>query len=441
MKRQNRRNFIKTSTGIVAGIGIAGCTGGDGGTEQTTTTAGDQETDTPTPSSGATEQTTGGATTLDSSNPFTVGVIQPLSGPYANLGTAQKRGAEMAVEDINANGGFAGRKAEIVAKDSKLSPETGVQAARELNQNGVDVIFGALLSNVGLAIREFVESAQIPMSTPIYSKSAVGGDCNTYTFPISGVDSRILGAAASKSIRNNVDGARIGTVTPDYTIGHETWQSFKEEFTSNKSGATVTEELFPAIGKGDYQNEIQSLISADVDIVQTLLFSQDLITFVKQAKQFDFFQEINAFVLTGTFIDLVESLGEDMVQMYAALPYYNKFPETESNNSFVERFHSTYDAEPHNSAEQGYANTIAFKQAVDEAGGTSADDIVSGLDGLSVQSPGGARDIRPEDNLGINRYIPTGWLSETPDTYTHPYGITDVEPIDGKTIAPPVICS
>jgi branched-chain amino acid transport system substrate-binding protein len=430
MTRENRRKFLQRTTAVVAGIGLAGCSSGDGDGD-----GGDGGTATPTDSDG-------GTTTLEPNEPFKIGVIQPLSGPYANLGTAQKNGAELAVQDMNANGGIDGREVEMISKDSKLSPETGVQAARELQQEGVDALFGPLLSNVGLAIREFVESAGIPMTSPIYSQSAVAGDtCNEYFYPISGVDSRVLGGATSKSVIQNIDGKRVATITPDYTIGRETWNSFESHFTANRSGATVVDTHFPEIGKGDYQNEIQSVISADADIVQSLLFSQDLISFTQQAKQVDFFEKINAFVLSGTFLDLAESLGEDMVRMYAGLPYYYKFPDTQANRDFVSKYRDQFGKDPHNSGEQGYCNVVAFQQAATEAGGSSADDIVAGLDGLEVQSPGGARQVRAEDNLGINTYIPTGWVEEVPsDSYELAYGMQEVTPIDGTTIPPEVMC-
>src|SRR5262249_2213707 len=61
-----------------------------------------------------------------------IGFPMPLSGPASVYGVPITKGAEMAVQEINASGGVLGRKLELLTRDSKASADEAVRLAREL---------------------------------------------------------------------------------------------------------------------------------------------------------------------------------------------------------------------------------------------------------------------------------------------------------------------
>lgn len=86
------------------------------------------------------------------SKPIRVGFIGPLTGPSAEMGTASRLGAELAVNEINQVGGFLGRKFELVERDDKANPDEGLRVAQDLVLNEkVDFTLG--FSNSGVALR------------------------------------------------------------------------------------------------------------------------------------------------------------------------------------------------------------------------------------------------------------------------------------------------
>src|SRR5690349_3603849 len=60
--------------------------------------------------------------------PIRIGLTVPLTGNYQALGTGDQQGAQIAVEQINADGGIDGRKIELVVKDDKTQPDQSVLA-------------------------------------------------------------------------------------------------------------------------------------------------------------------------------------------------------------------------------------------------------------------------------------------------------------------------
>jgi branched-chain amino acid transport system substrate-binding protein len=64
--------------------------------------------------------------------PIRLGLIVPLSGGSADMGNSARVGAQIAIDEINMAGGFLGRPIELVIRDDKADPDTGLKAAEEL---------------------------------------------------------------------------------------------------------------------------------------------------------------------------------------------------------------------------------------------------------------------------------------------------------------------
>jgi len=103
-----------------------------------------------------------------------VAMIAPMSGPWARQGKLMQLGADMAIDDINAQGGIkalAGAKLRLVVLDAGDSAEKAKNAAQRLVAQEPDVVggTGAWLSSFTLAVTEVTERARIPWLTLSYS--------------------------------------------------------------------------------------------------------------------------------------------------------------------------------------------------------------------------------------------------------------------------------
>src|SRR5436190_15933557 len=67
-----------------------------------------------------------------------------------------KKGWELAIEEINANGGILGRKLEVISRDDGANPGDAVRAAEELvTRESVNILAGTFFSHIGLAVTEW----------------------------------------------------------------------------------------------------------------------------------------------------------------------------------------------------------------------------------------------------------------------------------------------
>ena len=111
--------------------------------------------------------------------PVKLGLIVPLSGPWARQGEVMRIGAEMAIDHINAAGGIqslGGRPVELVVFDTGDSVERAKNTAQRMVAEEPDLvgITGSYLSSFTLAVSEVTERAELPMLTLSYSDLITG---------------------------------------------------------------------------------------------------------------------------------------------------------------------------------------------------------------------------------------------------------------------------
>src|SRR5688572_8340516 len=128
--------------------------------------------------------------------PIRVGFASAMSGPAAITGEGVRWGATLAVEEINAKGGVAGRKLEAYFADNKATPGEAVSAVRKLaDVDQVHVIIGQTHSGACLGAMPVVKEIGVPMvveacSHPqIRALSGKGG--NEWTFRVA-LDDEIM---------------------------------------------------------------------------------------------------------------------------------------------------------------------------------------------------------------------------------------------------------
>ena len=95
-----------------------------------------------------------------------VGLIGPFTGPSADFGTPMQNGVRMAVDEINALGGYLGRPIELVVKDDTARPDVGRQRSEELVADKVVATIGFCNTGVAQASLAVFQQAQLPLIIP-----------------------------------------------------------------------------------------------------------------------------------------------------------------------------------------------------------------------------------------------------------------------------------
>ena len=106
----------------------------------------------------------------------------------------------MAVDEINKAGGVLGKKLEVVSRDDGANPGDAVRVAEELaTGDGLNILCGTFLSNVGLAVTEFAGKKKVFFlaAEPLTDK-ITWANGNRYTFRLRRIDLHAGGDAAAR---------------------------------------------------------------------------------------------------------------------------------------------------------------------------------------------------------------------------------------------------
>lgn len=179
---------------------------------------------------------------VKSSDVFQFGVMLPLTGEAAAYGIPLQNAIELAVAEINANGGISGKPVELVTEDSKCDPREGATAAEKLvNVDEVRVIFGGACSGETLGAAPITEAGQVILISPSATspKVTAAGD---YVFRLAPSDAG-AGEIAAKYAYTTMHYGKIAVIseTTDYA------QGLREVFTrkyAELGGEIVSDQTF-----------------------------------------------------------------------------------------------------------------------------------------------------------------------------------------------------
>ncbi|CAM8623987.1 LivK ABC-type branched-chain amino acid transport systems, periplasmic component [Comamonadaceae bacterium] len=126
--------------------------------------------------------------------PLRIGLIGPFSGPSSDFGIPMMNGAKLAVDEINAAGGYLGRPIELVIKDDTANPDVGLQLSQELLREGVVATVGFCNTGVAMKSLDVYQQARSPLIVPCATGSPI-----TAKFPAP--DSYIFRTSARDAIQ------------------------------------------------------------------------------------------------------------------------------------------------------------------------------------------------------------------------------------------------
>jgi len=217
--------------------------------------------------------------------PIRLGLNDPFTGTYAELGTNEKIGCELAVEEVNAKGGILGRQVELISEDS-TSADTGtaVQKAHKLiERDKVTFLLGNVNSAMALAIGQVSNEFKIlHIVTGGHTDAVTGTDCHWNVFRVCNTTRMETNSVSATLFKKY--GKRWYFITPDYAFGHTLQQGF--EASLKKYGGTEVGASLSPLGATDYSSYLIKAQAANPDVIILLHAGQDMINVLKQAVQF-----------------------------------------------------------------------------------------------------------------------------------------------------------
>src|SRR3954471_8429297 len=207
--------------------------------------------------------------------PLRVGIIAPKAGIAGTIGECGLRGTEFAVARINATGGIAGRKVELIIEE-ETNPKDSIERLRKLVlQDKVDCVQGIVSSGVSLAMGPVAEDMKAlvifwdgttqdgvkeTMVNPRYVFKSTDNECEA-------VMGSLLAVKHWKGQFKTVAG-----INPDYSYGRNNFAAFQALLKKYNIEHQVVADQWPKVGTTDLNSHVAALKAAQPDLVFCSLF-------------------------------------------------------------------------------------------------------------------------------------------------------------------------
>ena len=346
------KKYRKVISALVAGVMTASMLAGCGSSADNSQTA-------------TTEQAEGEQAAADTLT-FKIGAIGPLTGGAAAYGNAVCNAAELAVSEINANGGINGYQVEYSKEDDELNAEKSVNAYNTLKDWGMQFLVGSTTSACSIAVSEYTKNDNMFQLTP--SGSAV--DCVKYdnVFRVCFSDPN-QGIASAQYISDHNLATKVGIIYDSSDVySNGIYQKFVQE-SEGKNYEVVSAEAFTQDNNTDFSVQLQKAKDAGADLVFLPIYYKDASLILTQANTMGY--DPTFFGVDGLDgILSVENFDTTLAEGVMLLTPFAADATDDLTVNFVKNYKEKYGDTPNQFAADAYDAVFIIKQALESKNAT-----------------------------------------------------------------------
>ena len=311
----------------------------------------------------ATTAAAGASSEASSDKGFKIGGIGPVTGAAAVYGLAVKNGAQIAVDEINADGGINGYQIEFNFQDDEHDAEKSVNAYNTLKDWGMQVLMGTVTSAPCVAVADKTNADNMFQITPSGSSVECAQNPNVFRVCFSDPDQ---GAASATYIAENKLAEKIAVIYDSsdvYSSG--IYEKFAAE-AANQGLEIVDAEAFTADSNKDFSTQLQKAKDAGADLVFLPIYYTEASLILKQADTMGYAPKF--FGCDGMDgILQVENFDTKLAEGLMLLTPFAADAQDELTQKFVTSYKENYGETPIQFAADAYDAIYAIKAAMEEA--------------------------------------------------------------------------
>jgi branched-chain amino acid transport system substrate-binding protein len=317
--------------------------------------------------------------------PIKVGLILPMTGPFASTG----RQVDAAVKLYLAQNGatVAGRRIEVILKDDAGTADTTRRLAQELVVNDkVAVLAGFGLTPLALATAPVATQSKTPMVVMAAATSSIT-EASPYIVRTSFTLPQVTLGIAEWASKNNVK--KAVTLVTDYGPGIDAERTFKDRFQLN--GGTIAAELRVPLRNPDFAPFLQRVRDAQPDALFVFVPSGVGSALMKQFTERGLDKAGIRLIGTGdvTDDDILNAMGDAALGVVTS-HHYSAAHKSPANQKFVDAFGKANPGmRPNFMGVGGYDGMRVIVEALKATKGAGGDALLAAMKGQVFESPRG----------------------------------------------------
>jgi branched-chain amino acid transport system substrate-binding protein len=340
-----------------------------------------------------------------------IAVAGPITGQYATFGSQMQAGAEMAVKDINANGGVLGEQLSLQVGDDACDPKQAVSVANQLAGQGVVFVAGHFCSGSSIpASAVYAEEGVVQISPASTNPKFTDERPGPGVYRVCGRDDQ-QGATAAQFLIDNYSDATIAFVHDKTAYGKGLADQTMAAFEA-AGGTPALYEAYTA-GEKDYTALVSKLKQANVDVLYVGGYHTEAGLMLRQMRDqgMDTVLMSGDALVTDEYWSITGDAGAGTLMTFSPDPRKN-----EAAAPLVAKFREA-GIEPEGYVLYTYAAVQAWAEAAEAAGSTNYEDVVAALDEGSFDTVIGNLEFDDKGDVTLPGYVVYEWNDGTYDYF------------------------
>jgi branched-chain amino acid transport system substrate-binding protein len=321
-----------------------------------------------------------------SSQPIKIGLVSTLSGMGGTFGGWQVTGAQMVVDKINASGGLLGRQVQLMSKDDMFDPSQIALAGAAMQSAGAVGIIGCLIENNSIALGEWGTANKVPVfainNAVLNSRTTNFSKYVFQQYPPSIVEGRILAQQIAKE--NDVNSVYF--LASDATANYEVYDTFWSTMSKLKPSVKNLGAAYVGTQDVDFSNVITATLAKKPDLVINFIMGPPWANFAQQANAFKYFEKTKTVVTLNMEAEATVSFGTNFPSGIDGLIQVPFWLDTLEMQAFTQDFYTRTKSYPGDLPMEFYMATLALTQAIQKAGTTDTNKVISALENLTLNN-------------------------------------------------------
>ena len=316
---------------------------------------------------------------------FKIGLILPMTGPFASTGKQIEAAARLYIAQNGDTVG--GKKVELIVKDDTSAPDVTKRIAQELVVNDkVNVLAGFGLTPLALATAPVATQSKTPMVVMAAATSTVT-EASPYIVRTSFTVPQVVVTLADWASKNNIK--RVVSLVTDYAPGIDSEKYFNQRFMAN--GGQVIETLRVPLRGPDFAPFLQRVRDAKPDALFTFVPAGVGSALMKQFSERGLDKAGIRLIAEGSVTDddIINGMGDVAVGVVTA-HHYSAAHKSAANKKFVEAFgKANGGARPNFMAVGAYDGMRVIYEAAKATQGRGGEPLLAAMKGQVFESPRG----------------------------------------------------
>jgi len=318
-------------------------------------------------------------------NAFKVGLILPMSGPFASTGKQLESAARLYVAQHGDT--VAGRKVVLIVKDDGGAPEVTKRIAQELVVNDkVQVLAGFGLTPLAMATAPVATQSKTPMVVMAAATSVVT-EASPFIVRTSFTVPQVVVTLADWASKNNIK--RVVSLVTDYAPGIDSEKYFNQRLIAN--GGQVVEAIRVPLRNPDFAPFLQRVKDAKPDALFTFVPAGVGVALMKQFADRGLDKAGIRLIAEGSVTDddIINGMG-DVALGVVSTHHYSASHKSATNKKFVEAFGKANNgARPNFMAVGAYDGMRVIYEAAKATKGQGGEALLNAMKGQIFESPRG----------------------------------------------------